>query len=271
MRDNLHGRWLEDDTQARDAVLAALQLQAATDAQGELQADFKTVRDRVTKATGMGPDSQWCGMFSGDHLIRAALDEDLRKGFMHTHNVEAFFTYDWAQNADRIPRWIWDEDRGWEDVKAHHSAQGSPRRWLKDGAIAKGGALDIQPGDMVLIDRAPFDGDPDHIVLAQSYDPATGLLVTIGGNDSGYVLRGPGDKDPGADDKRATAEAATGLELEPGGGGRVAVGVHQVVPQGKAKRAGVYGVGRPSLVDLEERIYAFEPWDKPPPPPKHAR
>jgi len=32
------------------------------------------------------------------------------------------------------------------------------------------------------------------------------------------------------------------------------------------KPAVVYGVGRPSLVDLEERTYAF----KPPPPPKHA-
>ena len=33
----------------------------------------------------------------------------------------------------------------------------------------------------------------------------------------------------------------------------------------------VYGVGRPSLVDLEERTYAFKPLDKPPPPPKHAK
>ena len=53
MRDAMHGRWLVDDTDARDAVLAAIQLQAATDAQGELEADWKTVRDRVTKATGM--------------------------------------------------------------------------------------------------------------------------------------------------------------------------------------------------------------------------
>ena len=50
MRDAMHGRWLVDDTDARDAVLAAIQLQAATDAQGELRSDWKTVRDRVTKA-----------------------------------------------------------------------------------------------------------------------------------------------------------------------------------------------------------------------------
>ena len=46
--------------------------------------------------------------------------------------------------------------------------------------------------------------------------------------------------------------------------------MHQVTPDGK-KRAVVYGVGRPSLVDLEERTYAFKPLDKPPPPPKHAK
>ena len=56
MRDAMHGRWQVDDTDARDAVLAAIQLQAATDAQGELQADWKTVRDRVTKATSMAGD-----------------------------------------------------------------------------------------------------------------------------------------------------------------------------------------------------------------------
>ena len=274
MRDAMHGRWLIDDVPARDAVLAAIQLQAATDAQGELEVDWKTVRERVTKASGEGVNSQWCGMFSGDHLIRASLDEDLRKGFMHTHNVEAFFTYNWGQNSDRIPKWIWDDDNGWTDVKAYHAAQGSSRSWLAHAATSAGGALDIRPGDMVLIDRSDsLDGDPDHIVLAQSYDPVTNLLVTIGGNDSGFVLMGPKDKEPAKSTKLDTAEAATGLELKPGGGGdgKVAVGVHQVTPEGKATRAVVYGVGRPSLIDMEQRTYGFKPLNKPPPPPKHAK
>lgn len=137
MRNAMKGRWQIDDTDARDAVLAAIQLQAATDAQGELLSDWKTVRDRVTKATSMPPSSEWCGMFSGS--------------------------------------------------------------------------------------------------------------------------------------KRDVAEEATGLELTEGGGGRVAVGVNKVTPEGKAKRAAVYGVGRPSLLDLEEHTYAFKPQDKPPPPPKHAK
>jgi hypothetical protein len=270
MRDSMHGRWQVDDTDARDAVLAAIQLQAATDAQGELLADWKTVRDRVTKATSMPVTSEWCGMFSGDHLIRAALDSDFRFSFMHTHNVEAFFTYHPERFPTRIPKWIWDEE-GWEDVRGYHNARGALRSWLGHAELSKGGELDIQPGDMVLIDWN-LDGDPDHIVLASSYDPATGYLVTIGGNDSGYVVVAPDKhKEAKAGDKQSVAEEATGLELGPGGGGKVAVGVNQVVPQGKAKRAAVYGVGRPSLLDLEEHTYAFKPQDKPPPPPKHAK
>ena len=270
MRNAMLGRWLVDDTDARDAVLAAIQLQAATDAQGELLSDWKTVRDRVTKATSMPVTSEWCGMFSGDHLIRAALDSDFRFSFMHTHNVEAFFTYHPEKFPTRIPKWIWDDD-GWQSVKDFHNARGEPRKWLGHAELTKGGELDIQPGDMVLIDWN-LDGDPDHIVLATSYDPTTGYLVTIGGNDSGYVVVPPDKhKDAKEGDKRGVAEEATGLELAPGGGGKVAVGVNKVTPEGKAKRAAVYGVGRPSLLDLVEHTYAFKPQDKPPPPPKHAK
>ena len=183
----MRGRWQVDDIDARDAVLAAIQLQAATDAQGELQADWKTVRERVTKATSMPVSSEWCGMFSGDHLIRAALDADFRFSFMPTHNVEAFFTYHPEKYPTRIPKWIWDDD-GWEDVRGYHNARGALRHLARPRSeLAKGGELDIQPGDMVLIDWNRT-GDPDHIVLASSYDPATGYLVTIGGNDSGYVV-----------------------------------------------------------------------------------
>ncbi len=48
---------------------------------------------------------------------------------MHTHNVEAFFTYHPEQYPTRIPKWIWDDD-GWEDVRGYHNARGSLRSWL---------------------------------------------------------------------------------------------------------------------------------------------
>ena len=270
MRDAMRGRWLVDDTDARDAVLAAVQLQAATDAEGELLSDWKTIRDRVTKASGMPVSSEWCGMFSGDHLIRASLDEDLRHAFLSTLSLEDFFTYRYDQFPKRVKKWIWDDD-GWQAIRDYHNARGALRQWLAHDRVSVGGALDIQPGDVVMIDRG-LNGTADHIVLVSSYDPATGLLITVGGNDWGYIAVPPGTpKETADDDNRETAEAATGMDLKPGGGGgKVAVGVKNVIPAG-TPRGAVYAVGRPSLIDLEEHTYAFKPLDKPPPPPKHAK
>ena len=137
--------------------------------------------------------------------------------------------------------------------------------------MSAGGALDIRPGDVVLIDP-DRKGAADHIVLAASYDPATNTLVTIGGNDSGFVLMGPKDKEPGAKStKLDTAEAGHRPRAQ---AGRPAARWRSACTRSRPtarKPAVVYGVGRPSLVDLEERTYAFKPLDKPPPPPKHAK
>ena len=108
-------------------MLAAIQLQAATDARASWRPteDGKTVRDR---------------------------------------------SYQPEKYPTRIPKWIWDDD-GWQSVKDFHNARGEPRRWLAPRR-SPGRELDIQPGDMVLID-SNLNGDADHIVLASSYDPAT--------------------------------------------------------------------------------------------------
>ena len=215
MRNAMLGRWQVDDTDARDAVLAALQLQAATDAQGELEADFKTVRERVTKATGMGVDSQWCGMFSGDHLIKAVARRGPAQG-LHAHPQRRGLLHlpprAVTRRASRSGSGTTTAGRtcAGTTTPAARCGSGSPTTRSPRAAT-----LDIQPGDMVLLDWE-LDGDPNHIVLAQSYDPQTNTLVTIGGNDSGYVLMGPKDKEPAKDAKRDTAEAATGLELKPG-------------------------------------------------------
>ena len=114
-------------------------------------------------------------------------------------------------------------------VKDFHTARGEPRKWTGHAELSKGGDLDIQPGDMVLIDW-DLTGTADHIVLASSYDSVTGYLVTIGGNDSGFVVAAPGKhKEATEGSKRDIAEEATGLELTEGGGGKVAVGANDVV------------------------------------------
>jgi hypothetical protein len=217
----------------------------------------------VKKAAGMEASSEWCGFFASDHYVKVKMDAELRPGFFHTENVRDFFHYRYDRFPSRVMKWVWAEE-AWHELHAYHEARGGTRQWLPYEEISAGGTLDIRPGDTVLID--PFlTGTPTHIVMAMSYDPATSTLVTIGGNDVGYVPVAPGSK-PGADPRRETAEGATGEKLQPGGGdGRVAVGVHGAVPAGHS-RAAIFGVGRLSLVDFEEHPYAWKPADKPPPP-----
>jgi hypothetical protein len=265
MQKALGGEWDIDDPASRNAVLAAIQLAAATDAQGQLLASSADVHDRVQKAAKMGPNFDWCGFFAEDHYVRAHMDDDLRAGFFHTNNIEDYFHYVYDRNPDRIKKWIWDGD-AWQELHAYHVTRGAERKWLDYATLSAGGALDIQPGDTVLVDVG-LDGTPNHIVMAVSYDPATNTLVSIGGNDSGLVVVPPGTPKPtGADDKRDKAEAATGLDLQKGpAGGHVAVGVHDVKATGRTRGA-IFGVGRPSLVDFEDHVYATKPLDKPPPP-----
>jgi hypothetical protein len=265
MQKALGGEWDIDDPGARNAVLAAIQLAAATDAQGQLLASSADVHDRVQKAAKMGPDFDWCGFFTEDHYVRAHMDDDLRAGFFHTNNIEDYFHYVYDRNPDRIKKWIWDGD-SWEELHAYHLARGMERKWLDYKTLSAGGTLDIQPGDTVLVDVG-LDGTPNHIVMAVAYDPATNTLVSIGGNDSGLVVVPPGTPKPtDTDEKRDKAEAATGLDLQKGpAGGHVAVGVHDVKATDK-KRGAIFGVGRPSLVDFEDHVYATKPLNKPPPP-----
>jgi hypothetical protein len=265
MQKELGGEWDIEDPGAKNAVLAAIQLAAATDAQGQLLASSADVHDRVQKAAKMGLDFDWCGFFTEDHYVRAHMDDDLRAGFFHTNNIEDYFHYTYDRNPDRIKKWIWDGD-SWEELHAYHQTRGAERKWLDYKALSAGGTLDIQPGDTVLIDVG-LDGTPNHIVMAVSYDPATNTLVSIGGNDSGLVIVPPGTPKPtGADDKRDKAEAATGLDLQKGpAGGHVAIGVHDVKAT-TGKRGAIFGVGRPSLVDFEDHVYASKPLDKRPPP-----
>jgi hypothetical protein len=250
------GRWSIADAGARDAVLAAIQLEAATDAEGDLLRNSDEVHKRVAKAAGMGLDSAWCGMFTVDHYRHSGMDSELKSGFLHVDNVHDFFTYVHSRNAVRVPRWIW-ADHAWHDLHDYHRQRGSERTWLEGSAIGAGGQLDIRPGDTALIDVGR-DGTANHIVKVSSYDPATSTLLTIGGNDAGYII----DPNPGkpATGAEARAEAETGQNLKKGGwaggaaGGHVGESVQNVKADGK-KPSAIFGIGRPSLVDFEDNRY----------------
>jgi hypothetical protein len=261
LQQAMGGRWNIADPAARDALLAAIQLEAAADAEGDLLRDSEEVHRRVAQASGMGLDSAWCGMFAADQYRRTGLDHDLAAGFLHVDNVHDYFTYRHDRNPRRVPKWIW-ADRAWHDLHEYHALRGSVRTWLPGSTIGGGGALDIRPGDVALIDVGR-DGTANHIVQVASYDPATSALITVGGNDAGYVVDphapagAAGPPPPGADGR---AEATTGQSLKGGhwgrgaAGGHVGVSVHDVRVTDR-KPCAIFGVGRPSLVDFEDHRY----------------
>jgi hypothetical protein len=259
VQKELGGIWEIVDAASRDAVLAAIQLEAATDAQGDLLTNSETVHKRVTKSAGMGAKDEWCGFFVQDNFQNATLDSDLRKGFFHTDNVQDYFQYVYARNPDRIMKWIW-ADASWQELHAYHLSRGAERRWLDYATLSAGGSLDIRPGDIALIDRG-LDGTPNHIVMVQSYDPMTSTLVSVGGNDGGLVIdndpkhAAPAGESSAAKSSREMREAATGENLKAGPGpGHVGISAHEVAASGKSRGA-IFGIGRPSIVDFEEHRY----------------
>jgi hypothetical protein len=205
----------------------------------------------LKKADGTVTD--WCGFFVAASLYRAGLSKWLRRGFWHVDNVRSYFTYHYG---DRVPRWVWDEATCvWNKVHDLHAARGSKRRWLDHAAIDRTdlAALDILPGDVVLIDHEG-DGKANHITMAESYDPATGVLVTIEGNGVGEV---------------AAAVAADGSVTVGRSHGPCAVRNARNLKNG-AERKKIFAVGRVSTVDFETLPYDKADAMPTAPPPDNA-
>jgi hypothetical protein len=278
MLHELGGVWDIDADASRKAVVAALQLEAATSALSDLPRDANTVHQRVARAAGHALNEEWCGMFVADAFVRASLDEDLRSGFVHVMNVEDYFRYNYNRNDERVRPWIWVDGR-WQALRPYHASRGSERSWMGQAKVQQGGNLDILPGDIAIIDN-DAKGVANHIVMVASYDPATSRLVTIGGNDHGYVLGTPSAGTLKAESSerrilREEGESTVGQSLKPGSGAAVAVKSLAVTPAPGAKLGHVFGIGRPSIVDFEPHRYPTanamkKLTDRTPPPPLKA-
>jgi hypothetical protein len=261
-------RWAHPDPAVQDAVLAALQLGAVFNAEAYLD-DQKKAKEDSQGMFGM-PEADWCGMFAAKNYATEGLDTDLRAGFLHVDNVEDYFTYRFNRNPGRIKKWIYADDV-WHKLKDYHESRDSERQWLDAQRIYDFTNLDIRPGDIVLIDHSG-GASADHIVTVQSYNPNTGALFTIGGNDGGYVVDNAPKKEADAGSKEKRMEDATGRNLKRGGaGGHVGMGMYDLSDQpdpstldkGK-KKTRVYGIGRPSIVDFENHFYDKSTSEKPP-------
>jgi hypothetical protein len=126
-------------------------------------------------------------------------------------------------------------------VHEHHSDRGSPRTLVRlpqtptpvtPGSVHAPRGLDIQPGDIVLIDN--FRGTfADHITQCRSYDSATGQLETIAGNEGSSPGQVSASATPRDLNANPAAQTVTGYD----------------------KPSRVYAYGRFSIVDYEVHTY----------------
>jgi hypothetical protein len=223
---------------------------------------IKKVKTWVTQPDGTKKQEEkevvddWCGMFAAANMFRGAtFDKDLRMAFAHTDNVNDFFQYTADVNPSRAPLSVFADGRWWS-VKEYHAARGSVRKWV----VGPSAAADIRPGDIALIRHwgvKGTDGIANHIVMVESYDPATGKLVSIEGNVSeGVRPDGTGAAQRTNDGKlKSSSQSPTSTVVEvrdmndektltPGAG---AGGAYQ-----ERGHKTIYAIGRPSLVDFED-------------------
>lgn len=196
----------------------------------------------------------WCGMFVvSSYFQGAGMAKQLRGGFYHTDNVSDFFHYAQAHNAGRVPMSIWAEGKWW-NLKEYHTARGSTRLWTPratiQAALAAGGSGDIRPGDTCLIDHSGGDS-PGHIVMVESYDPATKQMVTIEGNTFGIHAG-----------KDGTAERVDDDHLKASSQGKgTAAGLHVRDIGGMVPGPGTYFVTGEALVREDDNITKFKKVD----------
>jgi len=193
-------------TGAGDARVAELQQRAVATARGEWQAGVHERPngsnsgprvDQYAARAGFGPGHEWCGFFTG-----FALSEN---GFKDPSKLASYQkARDYFMYRDYTARTNSPVNQRNDELRAQHAAQGSSRQYFmleesptrqrveQPGSWGRGryGHYDadantfnyqnipVRGGDVVLFNRG-------HVGLVESYNPATGRLVTIEGNASG--------------------------------------------------------------------------------------
>jgi hypothetical protein len=234
------GARFEADPDTQREVLAALELDGEGHAEDEL-ADQNAHGDagpraRARQVAGL-PQGAWCGAFAYTQQHAAGLSDEARVAMQSTGpsmGIDAFLDY---TNHSQV---IW-TGSAWQPVRDYHDQRGSLRLLVRlpatptpvtPGGVYAPNGLDIQPGDIVLIDN--FRGTyADHITQCRSYDSATGQLETIAGNEG---------SSPGR-----VAASATPRDLNDNPRAQTVAGYD--------KPSRVYAYGRFSIVDYEVHTY----------------
>ena len=264
----------------RDAVVGALGLEEVDRAVAEAGAQNQAGPDPTNparnlpnaearaRAGGRLPgDADWCGAFAMSMQRQSGATPELAAFMQGTEGVISLLRYG-------AHHWI-QVGGAWMEVERYHDQERHSRRsWREIDPAAEHHdprAFDIRPGDVVLLDLQRGTR-PDHIAMVRSYDPGTGTLVTVGGNEGAlHPVHVSGPRNV-AENPRAVehprARRLTDLmrlEADARAGGRALTEAERtelaelrtIVPAWDArnKPSRVFGWGRLSLVDYETHPY----------------
>ena len=264
----------------RDAVSGALGLEEVDRAVAEAGAQNQAGPDPTNparnlpnaearaRAGGRLPgDADWCGAFAQSMQRQSGANPDLAP-FMHgTEGIISLLTY-------RAHHWI-QVGGAWDEVEHFHDQVRHSRRFWReiDPAAAQHNPrdFDMRPGDLVLLDLARGTR-PDHIAMIRSFDPATGALVTVGGNEGSlHPVNVSGTRNVGENPRAVEHPRARRLtelmrlEAAARGGGRALTDAERTelaelrplveAWDARNKPSRVFGWGRLSLVDYETHPY----------------
>jgi hypothetical protein len=240
------------DQAIRDAAIAVAQLIALSGAEGARSDPTKAHDDAKAAVPGLG-EADWCGAFAFMEHQKGGLV--LPSAIIGTNPLiwtgpekQGIGIDEFCQYRPALEIKVGDT---WRNLSDYHRERGSERKFQVlpaggadfdadtqtwEGGRTRGGqigsldALDVQPGDLVMIDRAKGTFG-DHIAMCRAYDQATHKLWTIGGNE--------GQPHP------VNVSRAWELDKNPA--------PSKVDADGKPSR--VYAIARLSLVDYEPHTY----------------
>jgi hypothetical protein len=242
----------ERDQAIRDCAITVAQLIALGGAEGARVDPSKAHQDAKAAVPGLG-EADWCGAFAFMELQKGGLI--LPSSVLGTNPLiwtgpekQGLGIDEFCEYRPELEVKIGDT---WKKLLDYHRERGSMRKFqvlpasgtdfdqdtksfeggsARRGQIASLDDLDVQPGDLVMIDRAKGTFG-DHIAMCRAYDKATRKLWTIGGNE--------GAAHP------VNVSGAWELDKNPA--------PSRVDADGKKSR--VYAIARLSLVDYEPHTY----------------
>ncbi|MBA3746161.1 MAG: hypothetical protein H0W96_01545 [Solirubrobacterales bacterium] len=230
-----------------ESVLAAVQQRVAdaagtsADTPGKADADAgrKKIGNRydptgeIDPKTGQhklvdsGEQANWCGAFASLLYERGGGNAANSPALGGEGSLRSQFDYKPARKM------LVDGQK--VDVETYHSQRGSRRTVISfPDPITDPGAVDLQPGDIVLLDNAR-GLNPDHIQTCESYNRTTGVLTTVGGNE------GTG--------KAEVTIVKRGSRTVPG------QPAPNTADENTPKHVRVWGRARWSIVDFEPHVY----------------